>query len=259
MSSWEERAEALDRLLKLETQPLGIKIIGVEEEIPVKARRPMDFNRKMTLCQLITIARRIGWTVAALPEDITTCFFPLIALGWRQVKDKKDMVRFFAKARYCSDDMVAKLRTEDFLKDRPTLGRGLIYSPMSKLSFEPEVVLIYGSPAQVMRLIRGYVHFTGLPIRSTFLGGLSCAESLIACRKDQRAQVVVPGNGERIFAMTNDHEMAFYVPASQVEPLIAGIRSEHEIGTSRYPIPFFQFFAPELPKAYADFLAESVC
>lgn len=258
MSAWEEKAADLDHLLKLQTTPVGIRIIEEEREIPAKAKRPGDFRLKMALCQLINMSRRLGWTTVALPDEIEVCFFPLIAFGWRQVKSKEDMAKWFSEAKYCSDSNIAERRTEDFLKDRPNLGAGVIYSPISKLSIEPEAVLIYGNPAQIMRLIRGYVNFTGLPILSSFLGGLSCAEALIACRKKHEAQVVVPGIGERLFAMTNDHEMAFYVPADQVDDLIRGIKNEHDMGTARYPIPFYQFFTPQFPKRYVDFLKESL-
>jgi uncharacterized protein (DUF169 family) len=257
MSTWEEKATDLDRLLKLQTAPVGIRIIKEENEIPAKSKRPGDFKLNMALCQLVNMSRRLGWTTVALPDEVEACFFPLIALGWREVKRKEDMVKWFAEAKYCSDRKVAERRTEDFLRDRPKIGAGIVYSPLSKLRIEPEAVLIYGNPAQIMRLIRGYVNFTGLPIASTFLGGLSCAEALIACRQNHRAQVVVPGIGERVFAMTNDHEMSFYVPADQMDDLIRGIENEHDTGTARYPIPFYQFFAPQFPKRYGDFLKES--
>jgi uncharacterized protein (DUF169 family) len=257
MTTWEERAATLDQLLKLETLPLGIRIIDSEKDCPSKAKRPRDFGQKMALCQLITIARRYGWTTAAFPEEMV-CFFPVVALGWRSVLRPEDMKKFFLDAKYCSDETVAQRRTEDFLQNRTKLGEGLIYSPLSRLQIEPEAVLIYGSPAQVMRLIRGYVNFTGVPMQSHFLGGLSCAESLIACRRSDQPQVVVPGNGERIFGMTNDHEMAFYVPASQIDRLIAGLQNEHAPGISRYPIPFYQLFTPQFPKLYSDFTEGSI-
>lgn len=257
MSTWEEKGAILENLLKLETLPLGVRIIGDEKECPAKAKRPRDFNEKMALCQLVTMARRYRWTTAAFPEEMT-CFFPVVALGWRKVVCEEDMANFFLHVKYCSNERVAKRRTEDFLKNRPKLGAGLVYSPLNKLTIEPEAVLIYGNPAQLMRLIRGYVNFTGLPIQSNFLGGLSCAESLIACRSRHQAQVIVPGNGERVFGMTNDHEMSFYVPADQIDDLIGGLQSEHDAGVSRYPIPFFQFFTPRFPKDYVDFLERSI-
>lgn len=77
MSKWEERAANLEQLLRLETFPLGVRIIEDEKEIPVKSKRPTDLKQKMAMCQLITLARRMGWTTVALPEEINVCFFPL--------------------------------------------------------------------------------------------------------------------------------------------------------------------------------------
>ncbi len=258
MGNWEERVDHLDRLLRLETVPVGIRVLTRPEEIPEKGKRPSDFKQKMALCQLVTLTRRYEWTTVALPEEIEACFFPLIAFGWRRVKSKEDMVAWFTKARYCRDIEVAGKRTEDFLRDRPKRGAGVIFTPLSRPAVEPEVVLIYGNPAQVMRLIRGYVNFTGLPLQSAFLGGLGCAEPLNACLNSHGAQVAVPGNGERIFGMTNDHEMAFFVPADQVDDLIGGMENEHVTGAARYPVPFYQFFTPQLPKLYQEFLKKSL-
>jgi len=257
MPAWNERVAKLERLLKLETQPLGVRIIEDEKECPPKAKRPIDFGQKMALCQLITMARRIGRTTVAFAEEMV-CFFPVVALGWRQVKSREEMVRFFLDTKYCSDETIAIRRTEDFLQNRPRLGTGLVFSPLSQLTIDPEAVLIYGNPAQLMRLIRGYVNFTGLPIQSYFLGGLSCAEAFIACRQKHQAQVIVPGNGERVFAMTQDHEMSFYVPAGQIDDLITGLQNEHDVGTSRYPIPVYQLFTPQFPPKYVNFLEKSL-
>ena len=195
--------------------------------------------------------------MAAFPDEMA-CFFPLLAMGWRKVNHLENMTKFFLEMKYCSDEKVSKRRTDDFLGSRPKLGSGIVYSPLSKLLIEPEMIIMYGNPGQIMRLIRGYVHFKGVPIRSSFLGGLSCAEAFINCRKTQKAQVVVPGYGERVFGMTQDHEMSFYCPAQEIDMLIEGIENEHKIGTSRYPIPHFQMFTPRMPEKYVTFLNEKM-
>ena len=73
MAAWEERAADLDHLLKLQTTPVGIRIIEEESEIPAKAKRPVDFGLKMALCQLINMSRRLGWTTVALPDETEAC------------------------------------------------------------------------------------------------------------------------------------------------------------------------------------------
>ncbi len=255
MNPWQEKVLQLNELLRLQTYPLGIKII--REEGDRVEKKPSTPEEQKPLCQYISMARHLGRTIEVYPNNIS-CFFPLIAFGWKKVKAKQDLIAFFNKAKYCVDETISQVRADDFLRDRQTIGQGLIYSPLHKMNFDPDAILIYGSPAQLMRLVRGYVNLTGIPIQSSFLGGLSCAESLISCLQKDEPQVIIPGNGERIFAMTQDHEVAFCLPAKKLSSLIVGLSNEHEIGTSRYPIPRYQFFSPKFPKSYEDFIKNSL-
>jgi len=170
----------------------------------------------------------------------------------------EDMTKFFVDCKYSCDEITAKRRTDLFLTNRHRRGYGLVYSPLSKLSIEPEVTIIYGNPGQIMRLIRGYVYFTGEPIQSYFWGGLSCVEAYINCSQTKRAQVVIPGNGERVIAMTQDNEICFYYPSDQTPNLINGLKAEHDSGISRYPIPVYQLFSPQMPKKYLEFMKEMI-
>lgn len=256
MNQWHEMAHQLNDLLKLQTYPLGVKIIREEKDRLKKKKYPSPDEQK-PLCQYITMARHLGRTIEVNPNNIS-CFFPLIAFGWKKIKAKGDLVTFFNDARYCIDETISGIRADDFLRDRQVIGQGLVYSPLDKTDIDPDAVLIYGNPAQLMRLIRGYVNLTGIPIQSSFLGGLSCAESLISCLQKNEPEVIIPGNGERIFAMTQDHEVAFCLPAKKLGSLIAGLSNEHEIGTSRYPIPKYQFFSPKYPKSYEEFIKNSL-
>lgn len=256
MTHWHEKAAQLNDLLKLQTFPLGVKIMRRECD-RIEKSKTSTIDEPKPLCQYVTMARHLGWTITVNPNDIN-CFFPLIAFGWKKVKLKADLINFFNKARYCINENVSQIRAEDFLRDRQVMGQGIIYSPLSKINFDPDAVLIYGNPAQLMRLIRGYVNLTGVPFQSSFLGGLSCAESLISCLQKNEPQVIIPGNGERVFAMTQDHEVAFCLPSKELGPLIAGLLNEHEVGTSRYPIPKYQFFSPKYPKIYEEFIKNSL-
>jgi len=59
MTAWQEMEKNLNQLLKLQTLPLGARIIESEKECPKNAKRPRDFDLKMTLCQLINMALEI--------------------------------------------------------------------------------------------------------------------------------------------------------------------------------------------------------
>ena len=52
-------------------------------------------------------------------------------------------------------------------------------------------------------------------LTSTFGGRIDCAEEIIAPMKSGKCEIIPPCYGERIFAHTQDHEMAFSFPANR--------------------------------------------
>jgi uncharacterized protein (DUF169 family) len=62
-------------------------------------------------------------------------------------------------------------------------------------------------------------------------------------------QVVLAGAGDRYFALTQDHEMAFTIPMSKAEATIQGLELSHKLG-QRYPTPSFLCFEGQLPPQY---------
>jgi uncharacterized protein (DUF169 family) len=111
---------------------------------------------------------------------------------------------------------------------------------------EPDVVLIYVNPAQLMRLIHGATFHSGAPLESSFSGrAASCTEGVIAAYLDSAPKVVVPGNGDRVWAGCQDHEMVLAVPGRQLSSLVEGLEETHKRGI-RYPVPTYLRYRPEV-------------
>jgi len=68
---------------------------------------------------------------------------------------------------------------------------------------------------------------------------------VIAAFLDQSPKVVVPGNGDRVWATAQDYEMVYALPASHLKYLVEGLAKTHERGI-RYPIPAFLRYQPEV-------------
>jgi uncharacterized protein (DUF169 family) len=62
---------------------------------------------------------------------------------------------------------------------------------------------------------------------------------------DGSPKVIIPGNGDRIWAAAQDHEMAYALPSSHLKDLAEGLAKTHEKGI-RYPIPTFLRYQPEV-------------
>jgi uncharacterized protein (DUF169 family) len=122
----------------------------------------------------------------------------------------------------------------------------VVYSPLERTKIEPDVILIYLNPAQLMRCIHGSTRSTGLPVTSSFSGrAASCTEGVLGAYLDKSPKVVVPGNGDRVWATAQDHEMAYAIPSSHLKDLVEGLIKTHETGV-RYPIPAFMRYQPEV-------------
>jgi len=101
-----------------------------------------------------------------------------------------------------------------------------------------------------MRLIQGALFNEGGAVHSSSMGRLGCS-SIITVMKNNECRFIVPGNGDRIFGMTQDHEMAFIIPASKVDTVLDGLTKTHKTGI-RYPITSFFNFEAAFPPSYQE-------
>jgi uncharacterized protein (DUF169 family) len=78
----QEQAEKLEDLLRLQSLPLGIKMLTSGDEIPKEAQRPVrDMGFHLNFCQALALSRRNGLTIAQTIEDMW-CFEPVVGFGF---------------------------------------------------------------------------------------------------------------------------------------------------------------------------------
>lgn len=236
-------AETLTRRIRPQTHPLGVKLITDPDQLPQKVIRPQKFNQRIALCQWTTLARRWGKTAGAMAEEIN-CTPCLAGFGFKQVTDPAVLIDFFMEMGYFeSPDLAEKLVSQmNFIP--PAAVHGVLYFPLEQAPVEPDLALIYGTPAQMYRLAGGYIHSFGEMIRSTTGFGLSCV-SAVWPHWSGEPSFVHPGRGERILAGTEEQEMLFTVPADRLEGLADGLDKTHQKG-SRYPVQSYLMYQPPL-------------
>jgi uncharacterized protein (DUF169 family) len=74
---------------------------------------------------------------------------------------------------------------------------------------------------------------------------------MITVIKNGECRYLVPGNGDRVFGMTQDFEMTFIMPASKVDTVLDGLAKTHKAGV-RYPITSFFNFQATFPPSYQE-------
>jgi uncharacterized protein (DUF169 family) len=246
MEKWFQLGQKVRRFVNPATFPVAIKFLEETSPIPASARRPFqELKVRMAPCQGAAMARRYGWTVAFGKEDVG-CGIAAHTYGWERMGDEQGAIRFLTYMQYARDERAARELIGAFRQLKAGEDLVVVYSPLEWTKVEPDVILIYVNPAQLMRLLHAGTYHSGKPIESSFSGrAASCTEGVIGAYLDKVLKVVVPGNGDRVWGACQDHEMAMAVPAERLSEVAEGLEKTHERGI-RYPIPTYMRYSPEV-------------
>ncbi|MEW6553135.1 MAG: DUF169 domain-containing protein [Actinomycetota bacterium] len=239
MEDWKDLGSSLEGHLRPSTFPIAARFLESGEEPPTRARRPREeTGSEIAVCQALTLTRERGLTMLLDLEE-SSCSLANAALGWDTSTCPTFMAAFLRTMNYAHDEEAARKRTEGMAMLEPGRYTGVVFSPLTRTRVEPHVVLVYGNPAQVMRLVHAVSHWTGERVAGDF-GGIagSCNEGLVRTFAGGTPRVALPGNGDRVFAATHDDELIFAFPAPWGERILEGLEATSARGI-RYPIPTF--------------------
>lgn len=228
-------AEKLNKYIKPKSRVVGMRFFNSrsEAEGTLKAiRRP---RKRLTICQIINTARLYGWTWTVFPED-ADCVLGASVLGLREVEESFRSGEIFTKLGYVTDRVAAK-RFADSVPKMRERKEGFIVGPLESLEIDPDLIIVYGNGAQMMRVINGAVYATGERLTFGAIGDIGiCGDGIAEAYNTQRPQLVVACYGERRFGHTSDDEIAMVIPFKYLEKVVEGLEKTHNAGI-RYPIP----------------------
>ena len=256
MADWTTKAEALNRLIRPLTFPIAVKLARSIDEFPEKTRRPFsDMGFKTNVCVGMTMARKYGWTVGMTADD-NACPIVAYTYGWSEPEPetRKALADFMVVMKYAADESAARTGLEgaDQVKLSKGMYAGVVFSPLERTKIEPDVIMIFCNPAQLMRLVHGATQEAGVSVGSICSGRAgTCTEGVLQTLKTGEPKVVLPGNGDRVWALVQDDEMAFTMPANWLDPVIRGLEATHQMGV-RYPIPVDVRHEPTFPGQLKD-------
>jgi len=251
MTDWTQRAEALNKFIRPLTFPIAVKLVENISDFPEKARRPFrDMGFKTNVCVGMTMARRYGWTVGMTADD-NTCPVAAYTYGWSEPESetRKALSDFMLIMKYSANEDAAKTTMESVDQVKLSKGKcaGVVFSPLGRTRIEPDLIMLFCNAAQLMRLVHGATWEAGMAIQSIFSGrGGTCTEGVLQTIKTGKPKVVLPGNGDRVWAMVQDSEMAFTIPTDWLDSIIGGLEATHQMGV-RYPIPVDVRHEPTFP------------
>jgi uncharacterized protein (DUF169 family) len=176
------------------------------------------------MCHWTNFARREGVVVGLKGEDIA-CVPCQMAFGLKKLTDPKALSRFLTSMGYVKNEDVI----ESMMSSIPFLPagayQGVIAFPLSTALLDPDVIWIYGTPAQMSHLAIGLMHEQGQSIPSYTSLGLTCLTGFAS-----QARIMIPGRGERTMGGTGESELFLALPAAMLEDLVNGLESTKRKG-----------------------------
>jgi len=230
---WPELVDRLNRLLRLRTTPIGMKLFEQRadmEAIP-KIRRPSSIH---TTDQVVGQAARNGWTVGITADDLVGAqCSTVIGLHPRSENwlsgDRMTGV-WYATPEDASDHQHAM--------DVVPFGRyeAMAVSPLASGRLNPpDICLVYATPAQMILFING-LQWTGYKkLDWGCVGESACADSWGRALATGEPSLSIPCFAERRYGGVMEDELLMALPPRFLPKIIAGLEALSRNGL-RYPI-----------------------
>ena len=238
-----ELAQELEKRLRLKTRIVAYKKLESAKDLDniENVYRP---NRSFTYCQVPFMVRVQGLTVGVTREDqmLDRC----MRLHGVKDADEESMQResFMLSTTWFGSPEEAMEQQKDY--QRIPAGEAIVASPAIEGKFEPDVVSIYGNPAQVMMVMCGLQKDKYEQFHFSFIGEGACADSLAQCYVSGKPSLAIPCYGERALGQVADDEIVIALPPAELERSIAGLKRLAKTGFG-YPISYIGGVADVMP------------
>jgi dephospho-CoA kinase len=232
--TWGELVRKAERLLRLRSFPVAIKWLEDPyelDEIPF-LRRP---NKRLTLCQMINLVRNFDWTIGATKEDILFDQCSSI-VGLSELpeyyRDGTFRSIVWVKSREDAKRYQASIPTIPTRRFHAIAMAPLVYNP-----YDPDIILIYANPAQMMLLINS-LQFEEYHVMEFYcVGESSCSDAIARCFLTNRPSLTIPCYGERRYGHTQDDELVIALRPDDLPKAVRGLEGLYRRGI-RYPISY---------------------
>ena len=231
---WEKPVRRLERLMRLKSFPVAFKLF---EDSKLLSAVPFirRMNTKSTLCQLINLVRNFDWTVGADLDDFMSEVCASI-IGLTDIPDYMKDGTFrsivWTKSRADGKKFETAIPRLPVGKYEAVAMAPLVYNP-----FDPDIVLIYANPAQIMLLINS-LQFEKYEVMQFYcVGETSCSDAIARCYLNRKPALSIPCYGERRYGHAQDDELVMAIPVEMMDKALSGMEALYRRGI-RYPISY---------------------
>ncbi len=251
MANWKDVSQKFDFYLRLRTFPIALKFFESSEEMEKvpKIKKP---TWKATFCQLLTIARTFGWTVGTTQEELLSPSCSSV-LGFCPPQVKAFDGTMMHEIWFATKEDARKHQRS---MRRIPQGRfkAVAMGPLFQERIEPDMIIVYGTPAQMIRLIAGIQWENYERLQFFSVGESACTDYVGECYHSQKPSLTIPCFGERRFGGVQEDELVMAIPPASIDKILKGLDATQKSGI-RYPIPYYgcQVNArPGMPPKYLE-------
>ena len=216
--------KAIDEQLSLATSPIAVKLLEKGEEIPANASRPIiELGEPIRPCEGWHFARHKGLSIAMLKDDFSTaCPHAIFIFGileptqaWVDGDLAYEIYTGSRKAGMNMEGNIFRLEVGKY--------EGVVFAPLSKANFLPDLVMTYCNSREAMRLITAAEWMDGEPLTGKIAARCVCSEGVVQPFLTGEPVLGIPCGGDREHAGTQDYELVFTAPLSKLEGIIKGL------------------------------------
>ncbi len=231
---WPELIGSLNRLLRLRTTPIGMKLFETVEamEAVPKIRRPGAVH---TTDQIVGQASRNGWTVGVTMDDLVGAQCGTV-IGLHPRNEQWLSGKHMAGVWFENESESSR---HQHAMDVVPYGQyqAMAVSPLASGRLDPpDICLIYATPAQMILLINGLQWNGYRKFEWGCVGESACADSWGRALKTGEPSLAIPCFAERRYGGVLEDELLMAMPPAFLPKALAGMDALSRNGL-RYPIP----------------------
>lgn len=224
----------LNRLLRLRTTPIGMKMFKTKAEMEAvpRIRRPGDIH---TTDQIVAQACRNGWTVGVTVEDLVGDQCGAVLGFYPRDKNWLSGEKMVGVWYSTAEDSAAHQEAMDIVE----YGQyeAMAVSPLAAGRLDPpDICLIYATPAQMILFINGLQWAGYKKLEWGCVGESACADSWGRALKTGEPSLSIPCFAERRYGGVMEDELLIALPPKYLPGVIVGLDALSGNGL-RYPIP----------------------
>jgi uncharacterized protein (DUF169 family) len=232
-TDWAGLTQQMECLLRLKAGPVAYKRLEKVAELD-KIPDVMRLDRRASFCQVPALVRTMGMTVGATRDNFGDRCARINGLAPTTEKQVAWEVEGLARTWFANTEEARKQMAAYPLVPP---GEAIVLAPLAAGKFYPDVILIYGNPAQMMLLMNALQFKDYERFQFFFIGEGSCADGVAQCYTTGKPALAIPCMGERAFGAVTEDEMVMALPPAMMAKAVEGLQALKERGAV-YPIMY---------------------